>query len=188
MHACVCAYVCLNKHSTVSHWLTGSLVLCLVLHGRCTVPYQKVNTAFCPSEKKALIFTLRHPRSAWRTSWEDLITLEVQAFLSVYLLKGKCTQMKLRTQLSDLLWPCMYKYSNVSTLRCLKLEVLGRYRSFSFIISPCSVSVAFAWPFGISYFDCKRQDTRSLGGRKQVMGLIMAGDGAFKLILSQWMT
>lgn len=129
--------------------------------------------------KKALIFTLRHPRSAWRTSWEDLITLEVQAFLSVYLLKGKCTQMKLRTQLADLLWPCMYKYSNVSTLRCLKFEVLEHFRS-------CSVSLAFSWLFGI--FNCKRQDMRSLGGRKQVMGLIIADDGAFKLILSQWMT
>lgn len=84
-------------------------------------------------------------------------------------------------EVSDLLWPCMYKYSNVSTLRCLKFEVLGHFRS-------CSVSLAFSWSFGISHFNCNRQDMRSLGGRKHVMGLIVADDGAFKLILSQWMT
>lgn len=62
VHACVCASACLNKHSTLLHWLTGSLVHCLVLHGRCTVPYQKVNTAFCPSEKKSIDFYFAAPK------------------------------------------------------------------------------------------------------------------------------
>lgn len=48
--------------------------------------------------------------------------------------------------------------------------------------------LAFPWLFVISYLGYKSQHARRLGGSKQVMGLIMAGDSASKLILSQWTT
>lgn len=61
---------------------TGFLFLCLSFFGRPTLPQQKVNTAFCPSEG-ASIFTVQYPRSVRRASPEDLITLEIQVCLSI---------------------------------------------------------------------------------------------------------